>query len=107
VLRGLMKMLPGLRNYRGKSPKPHINGGYYTKSSDNRPLIGKLPANGTYIIGALSGFGLMTSCAAGELLAAHVVNSQLPSYATAFSPERFFDPAYLQSREYWESSGQL
>jgi len=107
VLRGLMRMIPGLRGYTDKVPKPYIDGGYYTKTSENLPLIGKMPVDGTFIIGALSGFGMMASCAAGELLASHVLGDQLPTYAPAFSLERYSDLTYLQSRERWQPSGQL
>jgi glycine/D-amino acid oxidase-like deaminating enzyme len=59
------------------------------------------------VIGALSGFGLMASCAAGELLAAHLTGGELPGYAPAFQLERYQDPAYLRLLENWGDSGQL
>ena len=43
---------------------------------------------------ALSGFGIMASQAAAELVAAHVLAQALPEYATAFLPGRFDDPSY-------------
>ena len=100
-------MIPGLSVYLGKSPRPRVDGGYYTKTKDNRPIIGKLPIQGTYVIGALSGFGIMSACAAGELLAAYVVADRLPIYAPAFSLERFSDPAYLKLLTDWETTWQL
>jgi len=107
VLRGLIKMLPGLSAYLGKTPRPRVDGGYYTKTKDNRPIIGKLPLEGSYVLGALSGFGMMAACAAGELLAAYIVNDQLPNFAPAFSMERFSDPNYLKLLESWEVTWQL
>jgi len=107
ALRGLATMLPGLRAYFDKMPRPQLDGGYYTKTRENRPLIGPLPVQGAYLIGALSGFGLMASCAAGELLAAHVTGSSLPLYAPAFALSRYDDPAYQRSLEDWRESGQL
>ena len=107
VLRGLVKMLPGLRSYIGKAPKPVIDGGYYTKTRENRPLIGKLPVEGVYVLGALSGFGIMASPAAGELLAAHVTGSPLPSYAPSFSIDRYDDPQYQRLLDNWDAGGQL
>jgi len=107
VLRGLATMLPALQGYFNKSTKPILDGGYYTKTRENRPLIGTLPVRGAYVIGALSGYGLMAACAAGELLAAHVVGAPLPSYAPAFSIERYSDPDYLAVLESWSDSGQL
>jgi glycine/D-amino acid oxidase-like deaminating enzyme len=107
VLRGLAGMLPGLTRYFGKFPRPTLDGGYYTKTGENRPLIGPLPVRGVYIVGALSGYGLMAACAAGELLAAHITNSGLPSYSPAFSLERYSDPQYMQMLNNWGNTGQL
>ncbi len=107
ALRGLAAMLPGLRIYFNKAPRPILDGGYYTKTRENRPLIGPLPVHGAYVIGALSGYGLMASCAAGELLAAHLTGSTLPAYAPAFRLERYQDPAYKKMLLNWGDSGQL
>ena len=107
VLRGLATMIPGLCVYFGKSPRPMVDGGYYTKTQENRPLVGPLPVRGAYVIGALSGFGVMAACAAGELLAAHVTGSQLPPYASWFALERYQDTEYLKLLENWGASGQL
>lgn len=107
VLRGLCRMLPGLRAYIGRAPRPVLDGGYYTKTKENRPLVGPLPVSGAYVIGALSGFGLMAAPAAGELLAAHITGGHLPAYAPAFSLERYFDPAYQDLLETWGNTGQL
>jgi sarcosine oxidase subunit beta len=76
-------MIPGLEAYAGHLPKLVADGGYYTKTRKNRPLIG-----------ALSGFGVMAGCAAGELLAGHLTGSALPSYASAFLLERYQNPEY-------------
>jgi glycine/D-amino acid oxidase-like deaminating enzyme len=107
ALRGLATMLPGLKAYFDKSPRPVLDGGYYTKTRENRPLIGSLPIGGAFLIGALSGYGLMASCAAGELLAAHLTGSALPPYAPAFTLDRYDDPAYQRLLLNWGDSGQL
>lgn len=107
VLRGLATMLPGLSCYFGRIPRPAMDGGYYTKTQENRPLICPLPVKGAFLIGGLSGFGVMASCAAGELLAAHVTGGPLPSYAPAFALERYQDPEYQRFLENWGASGQL
>lgn len=107
ALRGLSVMLPELARYFYRLPKPVLDGGYYTKTRENRPLIGQLPVEGAYIIGALSGFGIMSSCAAGELLAAHITGAELPPYAAAFSLERYQDPEYQNLLSNWGSTGQL
>jgi glycine/D-amino acid oxidase-like deaminating enzyme len=107
VLRGLSRMIPGLAAYFDRLPRPVVDGGYYAKTQENRPLIGPLPIEGAYIIGALSGFGIMAGCAAGELLAAHVAGSELPAYASWFLLERYGDPTYRALLETWDASGQL
>jgi glycine/D-amino acid oxidase-like deaminating enzyme len=107
VLRGLSRMIPGLRAYFDKLPQPVFDGGYYAKTRENRPLIGPLPVEGAYIIAALSGFGIMAACAAGELLAAHVTGTELPAYAPWFLPDRYQDPQYQKLLENWDQSGQL
>ncbi len=108
TLRGLATILPGLTAYFDRMPKPILDGGYYAKTQENRPLIGPLPVEGAYLTGALSGFGLMAASAAGELLAAHLTGSELPAYAPAFSLDRYQDPAYQKLLENWGAlSGQL
>jgi glycine/D-amino acid oxidase-like deaminating enzyme len=107
ALRGLATMIPGLRAYFGRAPRPVVDGGYYLKTRENRPLIGPLPIERTFVIGALSGYGLMASPAAGELLASWVTGTPLPTYAPAFQLERYEDPEYQKLLENWGSSGQL
>ncbi len=107
ALRGLSAMLPRLREYFGKAPRPILDGGYYTRTRENRLLVGPLPVNGAHLIGAASGYGIMSACAAGELLAAHITETKLPSYASAFSLARYEHPEYQKRLESWEASGQL
>ncbi len=107
TLRGLATMIPRLREYFGKMPRPKMDGGYYTKTRDNLPLVGPLGAEGAFVIGAVSGYGIMSACAVGELLAAHVTGARLPSYAAAFVPSRFEDEKYLEQVESMSESGQL
>jgi glycine/D-amino acid oxidase-like deaminating enzyme len=107
ALRGLARMVPGLRAYFGRAPRPVVDGGYYLKTRENRPLIGPLPIQGAFVLGALSGYGLMASPGAGEILAAHVTGEDPPSYARAFRLERYNDPAYQALLEDWGSTGQL
>jgi sarcosine oxidase, subunit beta len=107
ALRGMATMIPGLARYFDRAPRPYIDGGYYVKTRENRPLIGPLPVEGAYIIGALSGYGVMAACAAGELLAAHICGLTLPPYAPAFLLARYDDPKYRQLLEHWGDEGQL
>jgi sarcosine oxidase, subunit beta len=107
ALRGLATMLPGLKKYFDKFPRPMIDGGYYTKTKENRPLIGALPVTGGFVTGAFSGYGLMAACAAGELLAAHLTGTELPAYSPAFSLARYSDPNYRAMLDNWGDTGQL
>lgn len=107
VLRGMTTLAPGLSTYLERLPKTYVDGGYYTKTQENRPLIGPLPVEGAYIFGALSGYGLMAACAGGELLAAHVTGGTLPSYAPAFLPSRYADAGYQERLAAWGATGQL
>jgi sarcosine oxidase, subunit beta len=107
VVRGMATMIPGLSAYFGKAAVALYDGGYYTKTPENRPLAGPLPVEGAYVCGAVSGYGLMASAAVGELVAAHVTGQSLPDYAPAFSIGRYNDPIYRQWLEHWQPTGQL
>jgi sarcosine oxidase subunit beta len=107
VLRGLATMLPGLRAYLGRTARPQIDGGYYAKTPENRLLACPLPVGGAYVLGAVSGYGIMAACGAGELLAAHIRGTPLPAYAEDFSLKRYDDPKYQKRLEEWGDSGQL
>jgi glycine/D-amino acid oxidase-like deaminating enzyme len=107
TLRGLSRMVPGLSAYLEKLPRAVIDGGYYTYTPENRPLIGPLRVPGAYVCGAFSGFGLMAACAAGELLAAHLTQTDLPLYAKELSPARYEDLEYVKQLDTWGDTGQL
>ena len=109
VLRGVARAAPAFAVYRERGRVPYVDGGYYTKTAENRPLIGPLDpdgARGAYVVGALSGFGIMMSPAAGELAAAYVTGDPVPAWAAAFRLERYDDPDYRQ-RLLATASGQL
>lgn len=80
-----------------------MDGGYYCKTLDNRPLIGPYSSIKGYFIsgkifiiniflflnqGGFSGFGVMGSAAGGELIASHILEQSLPTYAKSFLPTR-------------------
>ena len=97
-LRGLARTVPALREYvdGDAGSKPHVDGGYYTCTPENYPLVGPVcDVTGAYVCGGLAGYGLMAAHGAGELLAAHVVGGPLPAYAGAFDPRRYGEEAYL------------
>ena len=107
VLRGMSRMLPALERYFGRLPRPWIDGGYYVRTQENRPLVGPLPLEGSFVCAAFSGFGIMGSCAGGELLAAHVTGGPLPPWAAAFALSRYDDPEYRALLDDWPADGQL
>jgi sarcosine oxidase, subunit beta len=107
ALRGLRGLIPGLSGYLGRLPAARVDGGYYTRTPDNRPLVGPGEVKGYYLMGALSGFGVMAAPAAGELLARSVLGLELPGFAQAFIPQRFDDRAHLERLSAAGRSGEL
>ena len=108
VMRGLAVMVPGLDTCVQAGVPLVVDGGYYCKTPDNRPLIGPTSIEGVFILGALSGYGIMASQAAAELLATYILDRPRPDYASAFHPARFRDPEYQRVLATLDSkSGQL
>ena len=107
VLRGMTSLAPGLAAYVERLPHAYVDGGYYTKTAENRPLVGPSGVRGAYVCAAFSGFGLMAAPACGELLAAQIVGAPRPVYERAFLPTRYDDPAYVARLANWGSTGQL
>jgi glycine/D-amino acid oxidase-like deaminating enzyme len=107
VIRGLTTMVPALDRYRHQLPHSVVDGGYYTKTRENRLLVGPMRTRRMFTVAALSGYGVMAACAAGDLLAAHVTGGPLPPYAPAFSLERYSDPSYLEMITRQEDEGQI
>jgi len=101
VLRGCAQMVPAMAAYVAAEPRGFTDGGYYCKTPENRPLVGPLSAEGAYVVGALSGFGLMSAHGAGELVATHVVSGTLPDYARWFLPSRYDDREYRRKVAEW------
>mmetsp|Transcript_10350 Transcript_10350/g.34260 ORF Transcript_10350/g.34260 Transcript_10350/m.34260 type:complete len:527 (-) Transcript_10350:212-1792(-) len=103
LVRALSRAIPALGGYicPDGSMAAHVScdGGYYTKAPDNLPLIGPVVGapRGAYVCAGLSGYGVMASNAAGELLARHVAGAPLPAaYADRFLPERWESTAYRE-----------
>lgn len=107
VLRGLTRPIPGLAAYLSRLPKCFVDGGYYTKTEENRLLSGPLPVEGAYVLGGLSGYGMMSSNGAADLLADYIADRPLPRYAPAFHLDRYRDAAYRKLLANWGDSGQL
>lgn len=106
VMRGLTTMVPGLSAYAERLPESFVDGGYYTKTVENRPLIGPAGPEGVHLMCALSGFGIMVSAAAADLLCAHMTGTPTPGYSDAFLLSRYDDPEYFAVADS-APSGQL
>jgi len=107
AIRGMSRMVPRLAEYLARLPRAVVDGGYYTRTRENRLLAGPLPVEGAFILGGLSGYGLMSSNGAADLLADHITGRTLPRYAPAFSLARYDDPAYRALLDRWGDDGQL
>ena len=107
VLRGLSSMIPALATYVDSGVRPYMDGGYYVRTRENRPLIGPTAVPGVYVSAAYSGFGIMGSCAGGDLVARHVVHAELPEYEAAFRLTRYDDPDYCARIDAAGEDGQL
>ena len=108
ALRGIARMIPGMSAYLAMADRGVVDGGYYCKTRENRPLVGPLAVEGAYVLGALSGFGIMGAHAGADLLAAHVTGGTLQDYARWFLPARYEDAGYRADVERWGALvGQL
>jgi glycine/D-amino acid oxidase-like deaminating enzyme len=107
VMRGLTTMTPGLAPYLERLPHSVVDGGYYTKTRENRPLAGPAGPEGFHVAAGLSGFGVMVAAGLGDLVARHVAGAELPEYADSFLLSRYDDPEYVAAVEDPGRSGQL
>ena len=108
VMRGASRFMPALGAYVEELPTPVVQmSGYYSRTPENWPLIGPLEVDGSFAVAALSGFGTMAACAAGELCAAWMTDKPLPAYASHFHPNRYSDPEIMAEISQIESDGQL
>jgi len=109
VLRGASRFIPALDRYvKDRIPTPVVQySGYYTRTRENWPLIGPLGPEGLYTVAALSGYGTMCACAAGELCADWMMGGSLPDFARNFHPDRYSDQTILAEIDGLESDGQL
>ncbi|WND01634.1 FAD-dependent oxidoreductase [Temperatibacter marinus] len=96
VLRGAARLHPSLKQYYDKLPSERSHyGGYYTMTPENWPLIGPMKTQNAYVIGAMSGFGTMAACAAGDLCARWVHDESKPAYAEDLSLMRYNNKAFM------------
>jgi glycine/D-amino acid oxidase-like deaminating enzyme len=108
VLRAASLLHPALKPYIGRLPRGARHyGGYYAMTQENWPLIGPMRAPGAFVAGALSGFGTMAACKAGEIAAAWVADGDFPPYAPALSCARHADAALMAELAALNSRGVL
>ncbi|MBT4932643.1 MAG: FAD-binding oxidoreductase [Rhodospirillaceae bacterium] len=108
VLRGASRLNPSLKSYFERLPRNRTHyGGYYTMTRENWPLIGPMGVEGTYVVGAMSGFGTMTACASGELCADWVLDGDLPAYAEQLSLRRYQDAPLMAELNARQDRGLL
>ncbi|MCP4411414.1 MAG: FAD-binding oxidoreductase [Gammaproteobacteria bacterium] len=108
VVRGASRFIPALEQYIDNVPTPIVHfSGYYTRTKENWPIIGPLEVDGLYAVGALSGYGTMSACAAGELCANFINQTSVPDYARYFHPKRYDDETIRVEIDTLSSDGQL
>ena len=74
-------------------------GGYYTMTKENWPLIGSAEPDGSFVVGALSGYGTMAACAAEYLVAVLEAGAEVPNYAALLGLARYDDPEFITRLE--------
>ncbi|MGT2436547.1 FAD-dependent oxidoreductase [Bradyrhizobium betae] len=108
VLRAASRLQPALRQYLGALPRDRVHyGGFYPMTKENWPLIGAAKTPGVFLTAALSGYGTMSACAAGDLCARAVAGAASPSFAEALSLARYENRTLMGELESAESRGLL
>jgi len=98
-LKGLTRMVPGFAQYlsfdKFSARDISVDGGYYCKTRENRLLVGPVDsASNVFLCGAASGYGIMASNAAGDLIADYLTEKPLPFYSKAFLLNRYQSDEY-------------
>jgi len=108
VVRGAARLNPALKVYCDSLPRRRRHyGGYYSMTEENWPLIGPMGVEGSFIAGAMSGFGTMAACAAGELCAQWVLDKERPEFAANLSLERYANAPLMAELHALSSRGIL
>ncbi|MGH2465483.1 MAG: NAD(P)/FAD-dependent oxidoreductase, partial [Candidatus Limnocylindrales bacterium] len=90
VLARAASLVPGLAAYlEGELDLIDHDGGFYARTPDGLPLIGRLQPEGMFVLAGLAGFGAMMASGAGELAAAWLLGDEPSELAAAFLPSRF------------------
>jgi glycine/D-amino acid oxidase-like deaminating enzyme len=108
VLRAASRLQPALTQYLGALPRDRVHyGGFYPMTKENWPLIGAARTSGVFLTTALSGYGTMSACAAGDLCARAVVGAPSPAFANVLSLARYENKALMDELENAENRGLL
>ena len=108
ALRGAARLNPNLKAYYGYLPQKQVHyGGFYNLTEENWPLIGPSEVEGFFVVGAMSGFGTMAACAAGELCAKWVLGETMSEDTVALSPRRYNDAPLMDELRAQSSRGIL
>jgi D-arginine dehydrogenase len=108
VLRAASRLLPSLKQYLGALPRDRVHyGGYYPMTRENWPLIGAAKTPGVFLTAALSGYGTMSACAAGDLSARAIAGASAPAFAPALSLRRHDDKTLMAQLATANSRGLL
>ena len=107
ALRGASQYIPGLAQYIGKAAPISQYSGYYTRTAENLPLIGQYQDLNLYLATGLSGYGTMTACASGALIANEMLGEKLPEYARYMSPNRYQNKNIMADIAKHKNDGQL
>jgi glycine/D-amino acid oxidase-like deaminating enzyme len=92
VVRGASRLHPRLKPYITAMPRERVHyGGYYPMTAENWPLIGPAKTPGVFLITALSGYGTMAACAAGDMCALWVAGAAPSTLAKQMSFARYED----------------
>src|SRR3989442_15314566 len=97
----MARMIPRLSPYLARMPRCFVDGGYYTKTRENRFLAGPLPVAGAYMIGALSGYGMMACKGGADLLPGYIAQRPPPRHAPPFPPDRYEKPENVKLLQSW------
>jgi glycine/D-amino acid oxidase-like deaminating enzyme len=107
VVRGSVRLCPGMAAYVDALPRGVSQlGGYYCKTPENLPVIGPTAVPGFWLLGALSGYGLMAACGAAETLAGWIAGRP-EADDVYFSLARYEDAEIAASADGAAASGEL
>lgn len=98
VMRGAARAQSALSVYLDNMPRRlHHYGGYYTMTEENWPIIDQAGPEGSFVAGAMSGFGTMAACGAGSIMANMVTGHSTPDYTTLLGFERYGDANLMKT----------